>query len=627
MSKRITSWYALSQDRLRNPQRRGVIWVLSTFLLIVSFGFAAFAIDLGFIVLTGQQLQNAADAAALAAVLELKTADPTLTRDQIRDRAIARAIEAAGLNVAATRSVVLYPEDIAFGNRHFDDDTNRWVSAYEGSEGIGDLPLNAVQVTVAFDQGSGPRRRLDLFFARALGINTAAVDGTSKSHLTPRDLAFVLDISGSMSYDTGGGSYGDGSAYPPLLFPSIGGTGNTGQRQYSSSYKTNYQYLFTQSQTDGVWGDATQRLEFANQEFPGMPVVSGVTQYWRHWKWIAFCDWAMCESPANDRAVHEGNGQTRNLNVTFCESNNRYFSLRRYCKFLVNNGLVPPIRGQQFIPRDANSDDVLDTFPTAATNNPAYPYPSFGGYYPKPAPLAGFSAANLADGVYSTTSGEDVFARPMCWVRRASLHGITAMIGDENVGNDAFDQVGMLSFGTLSHRDLELTNDLERALEVACTRLTWGARWSSALRPNGNANTNIGMGIRQAIQMLKYSDRARSYTQKTIALLTDGVPNISPSSGNTANEYTAPTTVTVNMTDANGRAYARYWAQEAANEEIVLHTICVGDGADTTLGAELAELTGGVSFVVTNLDANAEDLNEIFIAIGKDKLGKLYLDN
>ena len=64
------------------------------------------------------------------------------------------------------------------------------------------LPLNAIQVGISYDQATGERRELDLWFARLIGNDTAAVSGFSRAHLTPRDLVFVIDISNSMNDDS-----------------------------------------------------------------------------------------------------------------------------------------------------------------------------------------------------------------------------------------------------------------------------------------------------------------------------------------------------------------------------------------------------------------------------------------
>src|SRR5262245_32381419 len=56
--------------RRRPTDRRGAVAVLAALLTIVMLGLVAFAVDLGYILSTKQELQRTADAAALAACWE-----------------------------------------------------------------------------------------------------------------------------------------------------------------------------------------------------------------------------------------------------------------------------------------------------------------------------------------------------------------------------------------------------------------------------------------------------------------------------------------------------------------------------------------------------------------------------
>jgi hypothetical protein len=234
--------------------------------IVAALSFAAFAIDIGLIVLTQAQLQNAADAAALAATLELKTADADLTQEDIKTRALAIAKETALLNYAATRPVVLYDSDISLGNRVFDTDLQKWVTTEESDGNFGNKRYNTVRVEVSFDEQTGPRRELDLYFARVFNIRTAEVGGESRSHLTPRDLVFCIDISGSMFGDSGGNTpaawSGKTIAWTELIFGPIYGTSRPDKTVDATTYKGQYQLLWEKAMTDGSFGTTTQRDRF-----------------------------------------------------------------------------------------------------------------------------------------------------------------------------------------------------------------------------------------------------------------------------------------------------------------------------------------------------------------------------
>jgi len=94
---------------------KGATMIIVAIAIVVIFGLAVLAIDLSLIQLAKTQLQNAADAAALAGAVVLYTSDG----DQ--DVATAEAIRVAGLNVAVQdvqRPVVIGEDDVFFPEPH-----------------------------------------------------------------------------------------------------------------------------------------------------------------------------------------------------------------------------------------------------------------------------------------------------------------------------------------------------------------------------------------------------------------------------------------------------------------------------------------------------------------------------
>src|SRR3954469_18206515 len=92
-----------SQER---QDRKGVVVVYAAFLMIVVFGFAAFAIDIGHMVLTRDELQTAADAAALAGAMQMKYG-PTAVRTAAKD--------IASRNFRGKSSIVIDDSQIELG--------------------------------------------------------------------------------------------------------------------------------------------------------------------------------------------------------------------------------------------------------------------------------------------------------------------------------------------------------------------------------------------------------------------------------------------------------------------------------------------------------------------------------
>ncbi|MCA9082022.1 MAG: hypothetical protein KDA58_15780, partial [Planctomycetaceae bacterium] len=156
--------------------RRGVVMVIAAILLILVFAFLAFSVDVGYMALTKSQLQNAADAAAFAGSYEIGNA-PAVVRQA--------AIETAFENNAAGSPVVVPDADVELGV--FDYVTKEFV--------VNELSPNAVRVTTRVNE-----RRL--FFAPVLKHYNFDMDASAIAMLNPRDIVFVVDLSGSMNDDT-----------------------------------------------------------------------------------------------------------------------------------------------------------------------------------------------------------------------------------------------------------------------------------------------------------------------------------------------------------------------------------------------------------------------------------------
>lgn len=637
--------YQRWRDRLNDRSRRGVIIVLMALLMIVAMSMAALAIDVGLIVLTQAELTNAVDAAVLAASLELKSEN--LTAQESKDNAIAEGILVAGLNEAGGRSVLMREADFDFGQRtvvggEFETD---WES--EGPL-AGDGFVNAVRGTVSFNEGNaGDRRELDLYFGRVIGVDSAVVVGESSAAISPRDLIFLLDVSGSMQEDTPVGDWWND------LFPNHQAAGVNGWWSSSASAmedgsgELRYDLIMDRTRAANCWGNTDAlALEFFQQEFPGTPANSPASdpygdtelenttiypnRFWEHWKWKAYCHWTLY-----NRSDSDYTNRITDQN-TIRDWGGRSFHLRwRYTYFLTYCELVPAIRGQEFYPRDINSDrDLLDaaeiTPPGVEGEQPGTnsAYPDTHDYYTKwyyPAPLAptNFNHLNLYAG--NSTEGEflgdypgNVSIFPMAAVRRGALFGIHSMLTDDsNAGRVDYDKIGVVSYATGAYPELELTSDLQEAFTVTASRLTFGNGYLS-VNPVGNGATNAGMAIQEGRAMMNRdgSRGARVFTIQTMALLTDGVFNISTDNANSAS-YT------------NGNPYATAQADLCAEDGIIIHTIGVGNGAQMGTLNYISDETGGQTFgpfLNMSSQASQDALAEVFVNIGADKIGQLIAD-
>ena len=177
MTTKKTSRAARFVHRVNRRRRKGIIVVLSAFILVIVFAFVAFAIDTGRIVVTRSNMQKGTDAVALAATQELAShwdrqmpwaednfydfTDPTLDGSVTVAKSVAREVaDANGVFIDVDR-------DIQFGRRAVNNAgvmTTTWD--------IG--PYNVVRVSARRNQTdvSLPDGRFPLSFGWAVGMSS-----------------------------------------------------------------------------------------------------------------------------------------------------------------------------------------------------------------------------------------------------------------------------------------------------------------------------------------------------------------------------------------------------------------------------------------------------------------------
>ena len=156
--------------------RRGAIIVLAAVMLIMVFGFLAFTIDIGYMNVVKTELQLAADASALGSA-------PDLSVSVVKAQDTAKFI--AEENYAAGKKVIVDTSDIEVGK--FDTTSKVFTPTLTDA--------NAVKVTTRV-------KKHPTFFAPLLGVNDFTLTATAIGMINPRDIVFVVDLSGSMNDDT-----------------------------------------------------------------------------------------------------------------------------------------------------------------------------------------------------------------------------------------------------------------------------------------------------------------------------------------------------------------------------------------------------------------------------------------
>lgn len=171
------------QQQHKKHRRRGAVAPFAAVLCAFLLGMVAFAVDIGWIVLTKHQLQNAADAAALAGIdplmdgfvnysLASNPSDKNIILTDSMTKAKKLAKEFASYNMAGGKeNLELLDADIEFG---FQDDKGKYtaVPTYKG------FP-NTVKVVLRRDKSANGR--LDLFFGQVLGLSETDVDARASA--------------------------------------------------------------------------------------------------------------------------------------------------------------------------------------------------------------------------------------------------------------------------------------------------------------------------------------------------------------------------------------------------------------------------------------------------------------
>jgi len=169
---------------------KGAVAVFAAVVLVMLIGFVALAVDVGYVMVTRNELQNVADAAALAGARTLgrlyecngnlsTCTGPMPYTDQLTyaadDAAIKKAVtDVASVNHAGGKAgITIDNADIVIGN---------WEPTTKTINPITLTSPDAVRVTARRDASTNGA--ISTFFAKVLGINTVDVSATATAALT-----------------------------------------------------------------------------------------------------------------------------------------------------------------------------------------------------------------------------------------------------------------------------------------------------------------------------------------------------------------------------------------------------------------------------------------------------------
>ena len=182
----------------RQPRRRGSVLPLTVLTLVAMCGFVALSIDLGLVAVAKMQCQNSADAAAMAGARALDgTLGQNLGDVNTPGTSMYIAQQVATSNLVLNSAIPAANVTLLYGAWHYDTSSQLFVPEFPPV-----LPdnYNLVQVNVSYN--------LQTSFAGVFQyINPSfnpliTVQAQSQAAHRPRDVAIVLDYSGSMNNES-----------------------------------------------------------------------------------------------------------------------------------------------------------------------------------------------------------------------------------------------------------------------------------------------------------------------------------------------------------------------------------------------------------------------------------------
>lgn len=543
--------------------RRGIIVVLTGFALVAVFAFVALSVDTGRIVLTETDMQNAVDAASLAAAQEITAAVYAAGQGSgsanIDSNSI--AVEAARLmaeEVAAANGVYIDPgTDVRFGKRKFDADTGTWPIEWDSS------PYNVVQVMArrtGTDDSQAPDAEFPLAFGWAVGRDTVPIRTSATAFVEARDLVVVLDFSASMNDD--------------------------------SSLRSGLGEDAAEDALDDMWDalvDADPKFsDSGDSKFPADGFGNMDSYY----------------------GLHTNASTYGSIRAALGVDENNADGSRKYPFPQAGRYSSGSEKGT---PSNSTSDALWNdyiyyVYNKSGTYNKRYGYRTLMDY--------------LQESRYSSSKSEDLWRTP-----HYPFHAIkegTSLFLDFLTELDFGDEVGLVSYGAWAVQEMK-HYDGEVDIDISDNPITNDYATINTIQRRHQAGdysgwTGMGDGILKARELLvgdpddaNDDGYSRYGARPTMIIMTDGQTNQGPSGWSMPadfdwNEWTDYDGDGVaDYTTSNWKKEYSFWeATEAIKRGITLHTLAVGQGADRELMEAIAFAGGGIYIDVPGGSSVAE---------------------
>lgn len=549
-------------------------------------GFAALAVDVSALYSAQAELQREADAAALAAAAEMVTG----VGDEMQTNAFDAADTYARLNGVMRNAVGLDGEsDLEFGRAVYDAGSGKFTFSPGGS-----VP-DAIRVTVRRTSGSsgGP---ISLAFGRMFGRESQGLEAKAAAVLIPRDMACVIDLSGSMAWDSGLLFWNrtDGG-YSNLRDTWAALDGPEPSRPYTPAAETASEYASDTGPSFGAmstWGNPLLPGSYSASSDPGL--------------WYIKKGSNTSVAAINTSLASRGYSADE-ISIIVSASKDGSTSYQFRYRAAVMLGLATWNSGRAGGHPGGNGNSTMDASEIVYAGYPSFRAGSWTWQdyvdYMQKSQSNDASSFRYRYGIktfvhwllqdqlaYADT--DNLWATPEL-PQRPIKDAVQSLI-DVLTEQDTLDHLSMEVFATSSRHEINLTDDLQSIPDTLYARQAG----------HYDSTTNIGGGLHQAISELS-SGRARPNAKKVILLLSDGLPNIDESGNYVGDGAFAATD------------WALRQAQEAADMGCTIHTISVGSAADRTLMQEIAAIGGGTEFYAAgNPEEYSEQLRDIFRTLG-----------
>ncbi len=621
LGTRDAAWYRLecSTDNLPGLHRpvdsspaylrRGIISVFSAFLLATVFAFVAFSVDTGLIVWTQTNMQNAADAASLAAAQELASVVVQSGEDQGEpsadpgSKAVAKARDMAE-NVAARNGAYVDPNsDVTFGRRSFDAVTNTWPIVW------GQSPFNVVKVTVRRDNQDTSQAdgKLRLAFGWAVGKSTANLRASASAFVEARDIVTVLDYSGSMNYD---------SQYRADTLATLGQT----------ALEANLHDIW-QDLGSPTYGNLPYEPTFATvTKSPGSIVWPGPT-----------ADITFAQNVSSVKLTYSGGGSQSFTGGTPGQVKT-YQGTGSYSGKVITKADLKV--GSTWTSYNFNDTNTIKA--ALGLSSVPYPYPSgswsnYIDYCRDSTGATSWYDSQISKAGYRRKFGMKTLVEfwmkhfkqfsetPDHWkTRHYPFHAVkegASLLCDFLEDLDYGDHLGLVTYDTNSRIETCLCDAGMPSVDLGSHWITDDYNAIDTIQRHKQAGhygdtTNIGGGLTDAINLLQ--DHGRYGARPTIILMTDGNANVHDPSyslppdwnWNSVTDFDGDGTADYSTSDPDAM-YAIGRAKEAADLGIRVHSLGVGANADTALLQAIAHIGGGIYIEVPGGTSVSQMENEV----------------